>query len=152
MLRETLSEAMKTAMRDRDARATATIRMVMAAVKQADIEARPKGNAGGVSEEDIAGIMQKLIKQRRESIVLYQQGNRQDLVDQETAEIAIIERFLPTQMGEPEMIAAIDSLATELGATNIKDMGKVMAGIKAKYAGQMDMARAGALVKSRLGG
>ena len=152
MLRETLSEAMKTAMRDRDARTTATIRMVMAAVKQADIEARPKGNADGVSEEDIAGIMQKLIKQRRESIVLYQQGNRQDLVDQETAEIAIIERFLPTQMGEPEMIAAIDSLATELGATNIKDMGKVMAGIKAKYAGQMDMARAGALVKSRLGG
>ena len=152
MLRETLSEAMKTAMRDRDARATATIRMVMAAVKQADIEARPKGNAVGVSEEDIAGIMQKLIKQRRESIVLYQQGNRQDLVDQETAEIAIIERFLPTQMGEPEMIAAIDSLASELGATNIKDMGKVMAGIKAKYAGQMDMARAGALVKSRLGG
>lgn len=152
MLRETLSEAMKTAMRDRDARATATIRMVMAAVKQADIEARPKGNAGGVSEEDIAGIMQKLIKQRRESILLYQQGNRQDLVDQETAEIAIIERFLPTQMGEPEMIAAIDSLATELGATNIKDMGKVMAGIKAKYAGQMDMVRAGALVKSRLGG
>ncbi len=152
MLRETLSEAMKTAMRDRDARATATIRMVMAAVKQADIEARPKGNADGVSEEDIAGIMQKLIKQRRESIVLYQQGNRQDLVDQETAEIAIIERFLPTQMGEPEMIAAIDSVATELGATSIKDMGKVMAGIKAKYAGQMDMARAGALVKSRLGG
>ena len=152
MLRETLSEAMKTAMRDRDARTTATIRMVMAAVKQADIEARPKGNADGVSEEDIAGIMQKLIKQRRESIVLYQQGNRQDLVDQETAEIAIIERFLPTQMGEPEMIAAIDSLATELGATNIKDMGKVMAGIKAKYAGQLDMARAGALVKSRLGG
>lgn len=152
MLRETLSEAMKTAMRDRDARATATIRMVMAAVKQADIEARPKGNADGVSEEDIAGIMQKLIKQRRESIGLYQQGNRQDLVDQETAEIAIIERFLPAQMGEPEMIAAIDSLATELGATNIKDMGKVMAGIKAKYAGQMDMARAGSLVKSRLGG
>jgi uncharacterized protein YqeY len=152
MLRETLSEAMKTAMRDRDARTTATIRMVMAAVKQADIEARPKGNADGVSEEDIAGIMQKLIKQRRESIVLYQQGNRQDLVDQETAEIAIIERFLPTQMGEPEVIAAIDSLATELGATSIKDMGKVMAGIKAKYAGQMDMARAGALVKSRLGG
>jgi uncharacterized protein YqeY len=152
MLRETLSEAMKTAMRDRDARTTATIRMVMAAVKQADIEARPKGNAVGVSEEDIAGIMQKLIKQRRESIVLYQQGNRQDLVDQETAEIAIIERFLPTQMGEPEMIAAIDSLATEFGATTIKDMGKVMAGIKAKYTGQMDMARAGALVKSRLGG
>jgi len=152
MLRETLSEAMKTAMRDRDARATATIRMVMAAVKHADIEARPKGVTDGVTDEDIAGIMQKLIKQRRESVALYQQGNRQDLVDQETAEIEIIERFLPQQMDEAAMTAAIDALATELSANSIKDMGKVMAGIKARYAGQMDMTRAGALVKQRLGG
>ncbi len=152
MLRETLSEAMKTAMRERDARATATIRMIMAAVKQADIEARPKGVTDGVSEEDIAGIMQKLIKQRRESVTLYAQGNRQDLVDQETAEIAIIERFLPKQIDEADMAAAIDALATELGAASIKDMGKVMGALKTKFAGQMDMARAGALAKQRLGG
>ena len=130
MLRETLSEAMKTAMRERDARATATIRMVMAAVKQADIEARPKGVTDGVSDEDIAGIMQKLIKQRRESVTLYAQGGRQDLVDQETAEIAVIERFLPKQMDDADMATAIDALATELGAASIKDMGKVMGALK----------------------
>ena len=152
MLRETLSEAMKTAMRERDARATATIRMVMAAVKQADIEARPKGVTDGVSEEDIAGIMQKLIKQRRESVTLYAQGGRQDLVDQETAEIAVIERFLPKQMDDADMATAIDALATELGAASIKDMGKVMGALKTKFAGQMDMGKAGAMVKQRLGG
>jgi hypothetical protein len=152
MLRETLSEAMKTAMRERDARATATIRMVMAAVKQADIEARPKGVTDGVSDEDIAGIMQKLIKQRRESVTLYAQGGRQDLVDQETAEIAVIERFLPKQMDDADMATAIDALATELGAASIKDMGKVMGALKTKFAGQMDMGKAGAMVKQRLGG
>ena len=152
MLRETLSEAMKTAMRERDARATATIRMVMAAVKSADIEARPKGVTDGVSDEDIAGIMQKLIKQRRESATMYAQGGRQDLVDQENAEIEVIERFLPKQMDDAQMAAAIDALATELGAASIKDMGKMMAALKTKFAGQMDMARAGGLVKQRLGG
>ena len=152
MLRETLSEAMKTAMRERDARATATIRMVMAAVKQADIEARPKGVTDGVSDEDIAGIMQKRIKQRRESVTLYAQGGHQDLVDQETAEIAVIERFLPKQMDDADMAAAIDALATELGAASIKDMGKVMGALKTKFAGQMDMGKAGAMVKQRLGG
>ena len=152
MLRETLSEAMKTAMRERDARATATIRMVMAAVKSADIEARPKGVADGVGDEDIAGIMQKLIKQRRESATLYAQGNRQDLVDQENAEIDVIERFLPKQMDEAQMNAAIDALATELGVASIKDMGKMMAALKTRFAGQMDMAKAGGLVKQRLGG
>lgn len=152
MLRETLSEAMKTAMRERDARATATIRMVLAAVKSADIEARPKGVTDGVSDEDIAGIMQKLIKQRRESATMYAQGGRQDLVDQENAEIEVIERFLPKQMDEAQMTAAIDALATELGAASIKDMGKMMAALKTKFAGQMDMAKAGGLVKQRLGG
>jgi len=152
MLRETLTEAMKTAMRERDARATATIRMVLAAVKSADIEARPKGVTDGVNDEDIAGIMQKLIKQRRESATMYAQGGRQDLVDQETAEIEVIERFLPKQMDEAQMTAAIDALAKELGATSIKDMGKMMAALKTKFAGQMDMAKAGGLVKQRLGG
>jgi uncharacterized protein YqeY len=152
MLRETLSEAMKTAMRERDARATATIRMVLAAVKSADIEARPKGVTDGVSDEDIAGIMQKLIKQRRESATMYAQGGRQDLVDQENAEIEVIERFLPKQMDEAQMNAAIDALATELEASSIKDMGRMMAALKTKFAGQMDMAKAGGLVKRRLGG
>ena len=152
MLRETLSEAMKTAMRERDARATATIRMVLAAVKSADIEARPKGVTDGVSDEDIAGIMQKLIKQRRESATMYAQGGRQDLVDQENAEIEVIERFLPKQMDEAQMNATIDALATELEASSIKDMGRMMAALKTKFAGQMDMAKAGGLVKRRLGG
>lgn len=152
MLRETLSEAMKTAMRERDARATATIRMVLAAVKSADIEARPKGVTDGVSDEDIAGIMQKLIKQRRESATMYAQGGRQDLVDQENAEIEVIERFLPKQMDEAQMNAAIDALATELEASSIKDMGRMMAALKTKFAGQMDMTKAGGLVKRRLGG
>jgi len=151
MLRETLSEAMKTAMRERDARATATIRMVMAAVKQADIEARPKGVTDGVSEEDIAGIMQKLIKQRRESVTLYAQGGRQDLVDQETAEIAVIERFLPKQMDDADMAAAIDALATELGAASIKDMGKVMGALMPKVKGKADGGLVNRLVKAKLG-
>jgi len=139
-------------MRERDAAGVATLRMVMAAIKDADIAARPKGVTGGVAEEEIVGLLQKMVKQRRESVTMYAQGGRQDLVDQENGEIAIIERFMPKQMDEAEMTAAIDALAGELGAASIKDMGKVMAGLKTKFAGRMDMARAGGLVKQRLGG
>lgn len=151
MLRTSLNDALKTAMRERDAASVSTLRMVLAAVKDRDIAARPKGNQGGVADDEILGLLQGMIKQRRESIALYQQGNRADLVDKETAEIAVIERFLPRQMDESSMAQAIGQVMTELGASSVKDMGRIMSELRARYAGQMDFAKASALIKQRLG-
>ena len=150
MLRVELTEAMKDAMRSKNERALSTLRMVLAKVKDKDIEARPKGNADGIGDAEISTLLQGMIKQRRESIALYQQGNRPDLVQQESEEIAVIERFLPKQMGEDEAKAAIAKIIADLGAKDIKDMGKVMGELKKAYAGQMDFAQAGALVKKGL--
>lgn len=151
MLRTQITEAMKDAMRNKDERALSTLRMVLAKIKDKDIEARPKGNMDGINAEEILGLLQGMIKQRRESIALYQQGNRPDLVKQESEEIAVIERFLPKQMNEAEAKAAISAAITATGASSIKDMGKVMAELKKTCAGQMDFAQAGALVKGLLG-
>jgi uncharacterized protein YqeY len=152
MLRNRLNDTLKDAMRAKDAPTVGTLRMVMAAIKDKDIAARPSGNAGGISDDDILLLLQAMIKQRRESIVLYRQGARDDLVAKEEAEIAVIERFLPRQMGAAEIGMAIDSAIAETGATSIRDMGKVMAVLKAGYAGQVDMAALGPEVKERLGG
>ncbi|MDR3449940.1 MAG: GatB/YqeY domain-containing protein [Alphaproteobacteria bacterium] len=151
-LRTTITDAMKDAMRAKDERALATTRMIMAKLKDADIAARPKGNADGISDNEIASMMQGMIKQRRESIVLYEKGNRADLVKQESEEIAVIERFLPKQMDEAAMTHAINNIVAVLGAKDVKDMGKVMAELKKAYAGKMDFAAAGALVKTKLAG
>jgi len=150
MLRQTLNEALKTAMKARDQRATSTLRMVLAALKDKDIAARGNGNADGIAEPDILGMLQNMIKQRRDSIVLYQQGNRADLVDQEAAEIAIIERFMPQQLSGEAMGAAIRQTIGEIGAAGIKDMGRTMAALKEKYSGQMDFQKASAEVKQLL--
>ena len=151
-LRTQFNDALKTAMLGKDERGVSTIRMVMAKLKDLDIAARPSGNANGIPDEAITSMLQGMVKQRRESIELYKQGNRQDLVDQETAEIALIERFLPTQLDEAAARAAVKALVAEIGAAGIKDMGRTMAALKERYAGQMDFSKASALVKEALTG
>ncbi|MBV8168198.1 MAG: GatB/YqeY domain-containing protein [Alphaproteobacteria bacterium] len=151
MLRNTLNDALKTAMRERDAATTSTLRMILAALKDRDIAARPKGITTGIGDDEIATMLQGMIKQRRESIEMYQKGNRADLVDKESAEITVIERFLPQQMDDSAVVAAIDAAIAAVGAASVKDMGKVMAELKARFAGQMDFSKASGLVKQRLG-
>ncbi|MDD3181480.1 MAG: GatB/YqeY domain-containing protein [Alphaproteobacteria bacterium] len=152
MLREELTEAMKTAMRAKDEKALGTIRMVLAKLKDLDIAARPSGNTDGINDDQIKAMMQGMIKQRRESIALYKQGNRPDLVDLESAEIAVIERFLPKQLDEAATKDAVTKAIAAVGATSIKDMGKVMGELKKAYTGQMDFAIAGPMIKGLLGG
>ena len=151
MLRQQFTDALKTAMLAKDARTVSCLRMVLAAVKDKDIAARPKGQADGIGNDEILALLQTMIKQRRESIALYEQGGRQDLADQELGEIAVIEKFLPTQMNEAEVAAAVTQVVAEVGATSVKDMGRVMAALKERFTGRMDFARAGAQVKSALG-
>ena len=143
---------MKVALRAKDERSLATTRLIIARMKDLDIAARPKGNPNGIGNEEIMSMLQGMIKQRRESIALYEKGNRADLVKQESEEITVIERFLPQQMDETAMKAAIDAIVTATGAKDVKDMGKVMGELKKAYNGQMDFAQAGALVKARLAG
>ncbi|MBS0537613.1 MAG: GatB/YqeY domain-containing protein [Proteobacteria bacterium] len=152
MLRDKLNDAMKEAMRARDQAALGTIRLILAKLKDTDIAARTEANREGVSEDKILSMLQGMIKQRNESIALYEKGARQDLADKEKAEIAVIERFLPQQMDEAAVAAAVTAAIKEAGATSIKDMGGVMAALKGKYAGQMDFAKASGAVKKALTG
>jgi len=150
MLRQRLNDALKEAMKARDLRSVSTIRLVLAQLKDRDIAARPGGNTSGIAEGEIVEMLGKMVKQRQESIVLYKQGNRPDLVQHEEEEIAIIERFMPKQLDGEESAAAIDAALAETGAQSLKDMGRVMALLKERFAGRLDFARAGALVKQRL--
>ena len=152
MLREQLNDTLKDAMRAKDAATVGTLRMVLAAIKDKDIAARPSGNSTGITDPEVLSLLQTMIKQRRESIVLYKQGAREDLVAKEESEISVIERYLPQQMDAAAIKVAVDAAVAETGATSIKDMGKVMAILKTKYAGQVDMAALGPEVKARLGG
>jgi uncharacterized protein len=152
MLRQQLSDALKAAMLSKDTRTVSTVRLVLAALKDRDIAARPKGVTDGVGDEEILGLLQSMIKQRRESITLYEQGNRPELAQQEQEEIVVIERFLPVQMAEDEAVDAIAALVFEMGASSIKDMGRVMAALKERFAGRMDFTKASALVKAKLAG
>ena len=150
MLRDDINNALKEAMKAKNERAVSTLRMVNSTLKNADIEARTTGKALG--EAEVLGVLQKMIKQRRESVELYKKGGRDDLVRQEEEEIAIIEAYLPKQLSESDMAAAIDAAVAETGAAGMKDMGKVIGSLRGKYAGQMDMAKASAMVKARLAG
>jgi uncharacterized protein YqeY len=152
MLRDKLNEAMKEAMRARDQAALGTIRLILAKLKDTDIASRTEASREGVADDKILSMLQGMIKQRNESIVLYEKGNRADLVDKEKAEIVVIERFLPRQMDEAAVEAAVKEAVASSGAKSIKDMGGVMAALKAKYAGQMDFAKASAAVKKTLAG
>ena len=151
MLREQFSDALKQAMREKDQLAVSTVRLILARLKERDIEARPKGNTEGIADPDIQSMMQQMIKQRRESIELYDKGGRPELAEKERGEIAIIERFLPKAMSDDEAEAAIKGVIAATGAASVKDMGKVMAALKERFAGQMDFAKAGAFVKENLG-
>ena len=152
MLREQITEAMKDAMRAREPDTLSTVRMILAGIKDKDIAARPGGNANGIGDPEILSLLQSMVKQRRESVALYAQGNRADLVAKEEGEIAVIERFLPKQMDAAETDAAVVAAIAESGAASIKDMGKVMAALKGKYSDQMDFSAVGPAVKAKLGG
>ena len=149
-LRAAFTDALKVAMKAGDAPRVSAIRLIMAKVKDADINARPSG-VDAIPDDAILAVLRGMVKQRRESVEMYAQGKRQDLVDKETAEIAVIEAFLPQQMDEAALEAAVVAAVAETGATSVKEMGKVMAVLKAKYAATLDMGRAGALVKAKLG-
>jgi uncharacterized protein len=148
-LREQFSEQLKASMRAGTAARTSTLRMILARLKDIDIAARPKG-INKVPDEEVLAMLRGMVKSRRESVDLYRQGSRQDLVEKEEAEIAVIESFLPQQMDDAAMAQAIDEAVAETGATNIKEMGKVMAALRARHAAMLDMAKAGAMVKARL--
>lgn len=150
MIRSQLNEALKGAMKAKDDIAVRTLRLILAALKDRDIAARSRGKTDGVDDDEILGLFQTMIKQRRESIQLYEQGGRLDLAEQERAEIAVIERFLPQQMDESETQAAVDAVLAELGATGLKDMGRTMTELRSRYAGRMDFAKASAMVKAAL--
>ena len=152
MLRNELNDALKTAMKAKDERTTSTLRMVLAGIKDKDIAARPKGITDGIPDDEIRSLMQNMVRQRRDSIAMYEKGGRADLVEKENGEIAVIERFLPRQMSAAEVEAAVKAAIAETGAASLKDMGKVMGALKQKYAGQMDMSQVGPLVKTQFGG
>jgi uncharacterized protein YqeY len=149
VLRDDINKALTEAMKAKNERAVSTLRMVNAALKNADIEARGAGKPA-LGDAEVVGVLQKMVKQRQESVLLYEKGNRADLVKQEQEEIAIITGYLPKQMSEADMAAAIEAAIKETGAAGMKDMGKVIGALRAKYAGQMDMAKASAVVKGKL--
>lgn len=149
-LRDSMPSALKAAMKAGDAIRVSTVRMMMAALKDRDIDARGKGNPNGIDEGEIRRLLQSLVKQRREAIELYDQGGRPELAAKERAEIAVIESFLPKQMSEGESEAAIKGAIAAVGAQSVKDMGRVMAALKEKYSGQLDLSKAGGMVKRLL--
>lgn len=150
-LREQFTDQMKASMKAGTADRTSTLRMIMAKLKDVDIAARPKG-IDKVPDDEILGMLRGMVKSRRESVELYTKGNRPELAAKEEAEIAVIESFLPRQMDAAAMEQAVADAVAETGAGSIKDMGKVMAALKSKHAASLDMAKAGPMVKARLGG
>jgi uncharacterized protein len=151
MLRDDINTALKAAMKAGDARRVSTLRLVNAAFKNADIEARGQGK-GPLGEDEMLALLQKMIKQRQEAVELYDKGARPELAQQEREEIAIIAGYLPKQMSEDEVKAAISAAIAETGAAGMKDMGKVIAALKGKFTGKMDFAKASGLVKGMLAG
>ncbi len=150
VLREQLNESLKTAMLAKDALAVATLRLILATLKDRDIAERGKGNHGGLTDDQIVVLLQSMIKQRRESIQLYERGGRAELARQEAEEIAVIEQFLPPQMDDAEVESAVGDVIDEIGAGSLKDMGRAMALLHERYAGRMDFAKAGAAARARL--
>ncbi len=151
-MRDRLKEMLTTSLKAGEKRRVATVRLILAAIKDRDIASRTEGPSEGVSDDEILAILQKMVKQRRESTILYEEGGRLELAAQEEEEIVIIEEFLPTQIGAEELAAAVAEIVAETGAASLKDMGGVMALLKERYAGRMDFAQAAGQVKSRLGG
>lgn len=149
MIRDDIKSALVTAMKAGDKQSTAAIRLIQSAIKNRDIEART-GKAPENDDDLVVEVLQKMVKQRRESIEMFEKGGRQELADQEKGEVAVIERFLPAQMDEAQTAAAIEAIKAELGATGMKDMGRVMAELKARHGSELDMSKASAAVKAAL--
>lgn len=147
-LRERFTAEMKTSMKAGNSARTSCIRMVMAKLKDADIAARPKDSLG---DDEVVSMLRGMVKSRRESVLLYNQGNRPELAAREEAEIAVIDEFLPQQIDDAALAAAVDAAVASTGAVSVKDMGKVMAALRAAHGADLDMGRAGPLVKQRLG-
>jgi uncharacterized protein YqeY len=152
VLRDEINTALKGAMKARDERRVSTLRLVSAAIKNADIEAQLHGRRQSLADDELLALLQKMIKQRQESVEIYDKAGRKELADRERGEIEIISAYLPEQMSELDVKAAITEIIKEIGASNIKDMGKVMAALKQGYAGKMDFGQASALVKGMLAG
>ena len=149
MIRDDIKSALVTAMKSGDKTTTGTIRLIQAAIKNRDIELRT-GTAPADDDVTVSEVLQKMVKQRRESITMYEQGNRPELAAAEAAEVTVIERFLPQMMDEAETRAAIEAIKAEIGASSVKDMGRVMAELKTRHAGKLDMGKASAAVKAAL--
>jgi len=150
MLRTRLNDALKDSMKAKEARATSTLRLILAALKDRDIAERTKGNGDGLGDEAILEMLQKMVRQRHDSIEMYTKGKRDDLAKREAEEIEVIERFLPKQMDETDMRGAIEAVIGELGASSVKDMGRVMSTLKERYPGRMDFGKASGIVKEAL--
>ncbi|MBU2983446.1 GatB/YqeY domain-containing protein [Lentibacter algarum] len=151
-MRDTINSALKQAMRDKDASRLSTLRLINAAIKDREIAARGEGREESVSEDEVLAILGKMVKQRQESARAYEEGNRLDLAERERAEILIIEEYLPRQLGEAEVQKVVAEAIAETGADSIRDMGKVMGALKAKYTGQIDFGAVGPMVKAALTG
>ncbi|NQY60642.1 GatB/YqeY domain-containing protein [Cognatishimia sp.] len=149
-MRDTINEALKQAMRDKAKERLSTLRLINAAIKDMDISLRGEGREEGTSDDDILKILAKMVKQRQESARTYEEGGRLDLAEREFEEIKVIEEFLPRQLEETEVVSAIDKAISAVGASSIRDMGKIMGALKSKYTGQIDFAKAGPMVKERL--
>ena len=150
MLREELQKALKKSMLNKDTDTVSAVRLIIAGMKEKDVDARGKG-LKEASDADLMSMMQSMIKQRNDSIIMYVDGKREDLAAKERKEISIIERFLPKQMSDAEIETAIRGIIAETGAASMKDMGKVMGALKAKYAGQLDFGKASGMIKNLLG-
>ena len=150
MLRQQINEALKESMLAKETVATATLRLILAALKVRDIAARGKGESEGIADSEVLEVLQQMVRQRHESIEMYKKGERPDLVTREEAEIEVIRRFLPEPMNEEAVRAAAEQIIAELGASSLKDMGPVMGALKTRYAGRMDFRMASSLVKEAL--
>jgi uncharacterized protein YqeY len=149
-LRTRLNTSVKQAMRDKDSARLSTLRLINAAIKDRDIAARGEGNEDGVGDDEVLGILGKMVKQRKDTAKTYEEGGRLDLAERELSEIGVIEEFLPRKLSDDEVTAAVDAAVAETGASSIRDMGRVMGALKSKYTGQMDFGAVGGMVKDRL--
>ena len=150
-LRVEISDALKTAMREKDKLRLGTLRLINAAIKDKDIAARGEGNDIGITDDAVLALLGKMVKQRQESAKVYEEGGRLEMAERERDEIGVIEDFLPRQLDDAEVGAAIDAAISGVGAASIRDMGKVMGELKSKYTGQIDFGKVGPMVKDRLG-
>ena len=150
-MRAALNNAFKSAMKDKEALAVSTLRLIQAAVKDRDIAARTKGHTDGISDDEILGLLQSMIRQRNESIDAFKKGGRMELVEQEAGEIAVIERFLPRQMSDDEVEKEVDTVIIEFNASTLKDMGRVMGALKERFPGRMNFGKASGFLKEKLG-